>query len=559
MACFSIRAHCLTQQQEWTKEYVNISDLKRDIFEQFRIFNLNEECSLIVYYNEQDKCDRILDNLDILPTNNKTTFDVYLKRIWTCCCVCFGPFDIIPDRLPLECIEKSCNIQYCSKCVDTICKLHKNQTFTCMFCTKTNDRPKRNVLLENVFLWKPYTMRYGAQSTERLETIFNGPNLSDAIRRIESRRTHIQALQMTLKQSLITLGDKDTLLNNNPHLIEAEQLNEKLDSFMKQLRSCERKIKEQSISLRGLINNYRTLLRDSHCKKSSKQEAASFILLCEKLSASDYKVIEHIMTSDEQSIVTNPNLISLYQVDRLKNLVVKESLAFVNHILQDIVYRRDILQEKLQHVTDLYLNSINHPFRTIFSEQHQHGLTMMSSLNEYETKFGLFRDLYNDITIIMREYKDELTTKTTDEHLQSSASEQIITFECSRLILVSELLRSETENINMRIIFPQLTKLAHQWKQKSDCDPKIYDLFAALEQDLLAIYEPNRNPRNLIPFRVGFIGNISVGKSSLVNRLRNRNSISSSLHRTLSPTAVSQSTTGSLEFDEQHRCSNIGI
>jgi hypothetical protein len=59
---------------------------------------------------------------------------------------------------------------------------------------------------------------------------------------------------------------------------------------------------------------------------------------------------------------------------------------------------------------------------------------------------------------------------------------------------------------------------------------------------------------NLIPFRVGFIGNISVGKSSLVNYLRTQNSISTSINRTLSPTAVGQSTVGSLQFDEQHQC-----
>ncbi|CAF1449025.1 unnamed protein product [Adineta ricciae] len=554
MVYISIRAHCLAYEREWTKEYMNIVDLRRDVFEQFQALNLNDECALIAYFDEQDKCDRILDSLDILPSDRKTVFDVYLKRIWTCCCICFGPFDIIPSRLPLECSEKSCNIQYCAACVDIICELHKNKKFTCMFCMKTNDRPQRNILLENVFLWKPYTMRYGAQSTERLETIFNGPNLSDAIRRIESRRTHIQALQNTLKQNMTILGDNEQSSDAKAYLMEAEQLSEKLTSFVKQLRLCERNLKGESVTLRGLTNRYRTYLRDSLCKKPSKQEAASFILLCEKLSALDHEAIEQVMTEDEEITINNPNLIALYQADRLKTFVVKESLVFVNDILQDITYRQNILDDKLQNVAHLYFNSANHPFRTFFSEQHQNGILMTTSLKDFQEKFNRFRDIYNEITDIMREYRNELTNNTIDQHLTASSSDQMVTFECSRLILISELLRSETERANMKIIFPHLAKLAHQWEQKPEIDPKIYDLFVALEQDLLNLYNPPEKLRNLIPFRVGFIGNISVGKSSLVNQLRSRNLASSYLNQTLSPTAIGQSTTGSLEFNEQHRC-----
>jgi hypothetical protein len=185
---------------------------------------------------------------------------------------------------------------------------------------------------------------------------------------------------------------------------------------------------------------------------------------------------------------------------------------------------------------------------------------MLTSLEEYETKLTQFRDIYNEIDNIMLEYKDELTKKTLDdtsnEHMSLPTSEQMATFECSRLILISELLRSETDRIEMETIFPQITKTVHQWKQDQNIDPKIYDLFAALEQDLLSLYDPNHSLMNLIPFRVGFIGNISVGKSSLVNYLRTQNSISTSIHRTLSPTAVGQSTVGSLQFDEQHQCPN---
>ncbi len=446
--------------------------------------------------------------------------------------------------------------------MDTICDLDKNHKFTCMFCNKTTDRPQRNILLENIFLWKPYTMRYGGNSIERLETVFSGPNLSDAIHRIENRRTHIQALQTTLKISLSTIKDRDFYSNNSKnYLDEADRLNEKLKTFIKGLRTCERKIKLQTITLRNLVNNYRTLLRDSICQKSSKQEAASFILLCEKLSAFDEKTIQHIKTINEQLIINNLDLISKYQADKLKNLVIKESSTFVDDvILQDIAYRRYILQEKQKQITELYLISSNHPFHAFYHEQHQSATSMINSLDEYETKFTQFRDIYNEIDNIMFEYKDELNKKTLDdtsnEHMPLPTTEQMATFECSRLILISELLRSETDRIEIETVFPQVTKLVHQWKQDQNIDPKIYDLFATLEQDLLSLYDSNHSLINLIPFRVGFIGNISVGKSSLVNYLRTQNSVSTYINRALSPTAVGQSTVGSLQFDEQHQCPN---
>ena len=76
-----IRAHCLAQQQEWKKEYDDIIYLKNDIFDCFKSYNINEECAVIVYYDEQEKSDQIFDNLDILPKDGTTIFDLYVKRV----------------------------------------------------------------------------------------------------------------------------------------------------------------------------------------------------------------------------------------------------------------------------------------------------------------------------------------------------------------------------------------------------------------------------------------------------------------------------------------------
>jgi hypothetical protein len=81
MVYFRIRAHCLAHQKEWKKEYEDIGVLKDDIYNQFQLFNINEECGIIVYYHETGKCDCLFDKLDILPTDGTTIFDLYVKRV----------------------------------------------------------------------------------------------------------------------------------------------------------------------------------------------------------------------------------------------------------------------------------------------------------------------------------------------------------------------------------------------------------------------------------------------------------------------------------------------
>jgi hypothetical protein len=81
MVYFRIRAHCLAQKKEWKKEYDDIGVLKEDIFNQFQSFNINEECGIVVYYDENGKCDCLFDRLDILPTDGSTIFDLYVKRV----------------------------------------------------------------------------------------------------------------------------------------------------------------------------------------------------------------------------------------------------------------------------------------------------------------------------------------------------------------------------------------------------------------------------------------------------------------------------------------------
>lgn len=81
MVYFRIRVHCLAQKREWKKEYGDIEQLKDDIFDQFKSFDINHQSGIIVYYDEQNKCDYLFNRFDLLPTDGSTIFDLYLKRV----------------------------------------------------------------------------------------------------------------------------------------------------------------------------------------------------------------------------------------------------------------------------------------------------------------------------------------------------------------------------------------------------------------------------------------------------------------------------------------------
>lgn len=81
MVYFRIRVHCLAQKREWRKEYRDIQELKDDIFDQFKSFDINEQSGIVVYYDEENNCDHLFDRLDLLPTDGSTIFDLYLKRV----------------------------------------------------------------------------------------------------------------------------------------------------------------------------------------------------------------------------------------------------------------------------------------------------------------------------------------------------------------------------------------------------------------------------------------------------------------------------------------------
>jgi hypothetical protein len=107
--------------------------------------------------------------------------------------------------------------------------------------------------------------------------------------------------------------------------------------------------------------------------------------------------------------------------------------------------------------------------------------------------------------------------------------------------------------------FPLLTHKMNEWERLSNTEeqfqPKIIEVFKAVESGLGHTIIPS------IPCRIGFIGNISVGKSSLLNWLRgirNKAEDDENLQKTandnilVSPVRVGKSTYCRLEFEHEY-------
>lgn len=121
---------------------------------------------------------------------------------------------------------------------------------------------------------------------------------------------------------------------------------------------------------------------------------------------------------------------------------------------------------------------------------------------------------------------------------------------CQYFIRTCEQLLYYNQQAVFERYFPILQKKMDEWEEASvnteKFQPKIVEAFQALEGDLGHLVFPS------IPCRVGLIGNISVGKTSLLNWLRMQSVRSKDEEILLSPVRVGKSTYCRLEFEHEY-------
>ena len=133
----------------------------------------------------------------------------------------------------------------------------------------------------------------------------------------------------------------------------------------------------------------------------------------------------------------------------------------------------------------------------------------------------------------------------TDEYISMLRDDKYPETPCARFIYLLEMLRTQTEKLQMADNFANTMRLMHEWQNDRSADdqfkPKIIELCQVIQQDLKML-PSERSCTYSIPYKNGVIGDTSVGKSALVMALGNI---------TQFPTMVNQerSTSSYLQFD----------
>ena len=110
--------------------------------------------------------------------------------------MCSNSFGILDDQLVLECTNRDCGEQYCSKCVECIQGASAEHSFTCLSCQK-------NIHSKQYLIWPSIAKLYGTSSLldlkDKLEFLSCQPILKD----MDIRLLHLQSRLRTYKKNFI--------------------------------------------------------------------------------------------------------------------------------------------------------------------------------------------------------------------------------------------------------------------------------------------------------------------------------------------------------------------
>ncbi|CAF2998308.1 unnamed protein product [Rotaria sp. Silwood2] len=216
----------------------------------------------------------------------------------------------------------------------------------------------------------------------------------------------------------------------------------------------------------------------------------------------------------------------------LANLSSEQSITAIDGILLDISFRNQCLLPRYELCTSLLKNR---PQLTVaFGTYLRKADEMLNAMPSIQEKLNLLR---GNLKAVNR-YIDEYDICLRDEKFRD--------INCSRFIILLEKLRRQTEYHEIKTNFPQLIGLSERW-QKSDgigdhFEPKVINLFQAIDNDVNKMFE-NKNFIYLFSYRIGIIGDGSVGKTALMMALAN---IDKNIFSTVD---IDRSTFNYLQFD----------
>jgi GTPase SAR1 family protein len=430
--------------------------------------------------------------------------------------MCSNPFGIVDSQLLFQCSKVKCGEQYCNKCVQANQGSFSEHPFVCISCKK-NVTPKRNMLIEKHIIWKNMCKLYGIQSLLDLKNDSNKMFFDPILKDIEFRLIHLQCRRNNFQKRLE---------NEKPSDLFDEQLINNVNDLCIKLKNLIERIKQsdQEMQDRGIVV--------SNCLKKYKKNMKNFDRLCDTL----IKIIENLEMNNK-NVTTDAfddhkeHIKQLYRMNDLDKLSSEQNIEAIDEILEDAIFRRKCLLSRLEAVTSL------------LKGKPDKSKLLQDDLEHVKEKLEIISIVINELNYVreslqaIERYTHEYDKLLRDDKFQHTP--------CSKFILLLEMMRVRTEELAISNHFPQTVRLMGKWQNDHGKDdefkPKVLDLFEAIEMDVKHLLS-DENCIYSLSYRIGVIGDGSVGKSALVMNLADVKEFSSMI-------SVERSTFGYLEFD----------
>ncbi|CAF3935599.1 unnamed protein product [Rotaria sp. Silwood1] len=202
----------------------------------------------------------------------------------------------------------------------------------------------------------------------------------------------------------------------------------------------------------------------------------------------------------------------MHNLDKLPS---EQSVKAIDDILEDIAFRKKCLLSRLGTATSL-LESKPEQVK-LFNNTIINSIRKLEIISVIEKELDYLRENLRAI----EQYTDEYDKLLRDDQFQD--------IPCSKYILLLEMLRVRTEELEIFNYFPKITQLIEEWQSDHSVDnefkPKVLDLFKSVELDVKHLLS-NDNCIYLLPYKIGVIGDRNVGKSTLLMNLAEINQFS---------------------------------
>ena len=382
---------------------------------------------------------------------------------------------------------------------------------------KTNVDLVRNSLIEKSLIWPNLARLYDAGSLSGLKSASAIQSYISVNKDITFRTIHLQSRLATYK----TVLERRQLDSSDAEEIskDVRRFCEHIEEISVQLQTIFKKIQALNVHVPTIVKNYQKDLKNFH----KTCNALEFI--AKQVNGDD--TTQSIDTSAKRM----EYLKEKYRMQALSQLPSDDSVASIDEVLRDILFRRDCLANQYQFLT----REICHETLSTatYAEKVKEAKNMLDTMNKIVEKLRALMKNCSSIKSHVEEYLSLLKDPRQPD------------IACSRFIYLFETLRWETERLEIVEGFPKTSQLMQKWQKDfgvgDEFQPKVFDLCQAIKSDLKELLDDQKCIYT-VPYRVGVIGHQSVGKTALITRLVGRADYMRMVN-------LERSTFGYLQFD----------